>query len=232
MVDALIFDFDGLLLDTETPLFEAWSMTFEHFGADPIDLATWRTSVGLHDADPRRVDPLGTLLELLRGSVPVETIESHRRALRDSELDEADLRPGALAILDAARDAQIPVAIATSSPLEWVERHLEPRGVMDRFTFVSCAGESVPGKPHPATYLNACRELDVDPAQAVAFEDSPNGVSAAVAAGLHCVAVPNLITAGCDFDLADHVVSSMTELDVGRLVTSSGDGRAGGCPLC
>lgn len=232
MAEALVFDFDGLLLDTETPLFEAWSTTYESFGLEPIDLATWRGSVGLHDADPARLDPLGRLLAHLGGRVSSADIERRRRSLRDQRLDDTDLMPGVLVLLDTAREAGLPVAIATSSPPEWVHRHLEARGILGRFEVIACAGGGVPGKPDPATYEKACRELGVDPTETIALEDSPNGVTAAIAAGLHCIAVPNLITAGCDFDRAHHVVASLVDIDIRSGPSPGGAGWAGFCPLC
>lgn len=234
MAEALVFDFDGLILDTETPLFEAWSSTYEHFGLEPIDLTTWRSSVGLHDADPLRLDPLRQLLDHLGGAMSAADIEIYRRNLRDQGLEDADLMPGVVDLLDAAEEVGLRLGIATSSPMEWIHRHLEPRGILDRFDVIACAGGGLPGKPHPATYEKACRDLGVDPSKTIAFEDSPNGTTAAVSAGLHCIAVPNLITADCDFDHAHHVVPSLAQVD---LRSEHPRGAATGdairlCPLC
>jgi HAD superfamily hydrolase (TIGR01509 family) len=231
MVQALVFDFDGLLLDTETPLFEAWTLTYERYGVEPVDLATWRASVGLHDDDPRCLDPLGRLTAHLGGRATVEEIHAYRRAVRDEAIAASDLRPGAIRLLDAADELGVAVAIASSSPVDWVHGHLEARGVIARFAAVSCAGAGVPGKPDPTTYRVACEALGVDPRRALAFEDSPHGVTAARAAGLHCIAVPNPITTGGDFAEADHVVGSLEDV---RLRPAADERRAADrhCPLC
>ena len=214
MPDALVLDFDGLILDTETPLFEAWCATYEHFGVEPIDAETWCRSIGLHDSDPNMLDPLAELMRQTDPPRGSEEIQVVRRSYRDDVLDTLPLRPGVLALLDAAAELGIPVAIASSSPIEWITRHLEPRGVLNSFSVISCAGGAVPGKPHPATYQLACRDLGVPPESAIAFEDSPNGVNAAKTAGLHCIAVPNPLIDPQTLGHADHVLDTLLDFDL------------------
>lgn len=212
MFDAVIFDFDGLILDTEAPSFHSWSETYRYFGVEPVSIATWSNNLGRHSGDPARFDPFRHIGDHAPGVDLVE-VETYRRAIRDRLLDATDLRAGVRRWLDAARVHGIPSAIATSSPLEWIERHLRPRELFEHFACVVCAGDDLRGKPDPAVYLAACAQLGVAPSSAVALEDSPNGVAAAKSAGLTCFAVPCSMTASLDFTRADLVVGSLDDLD-------------------
>jgi len=101
--------------------------------------------------------------------------------------------------------------VASSSPSRWVRPHLERLGLDGRFGAVSCADPGIAGKPDPTVYLTACRELDIDPSSAVAIEDSTHGVSAAIAAGMRCLAVPGPITRTMDFDHATQRFDSLAD---------------------
>ncbi len=212
MFDAVIFDFDGLILDTETPLYVAWQKTYDHFGAVPIPLTEWSASIGLHDDDPAMIDPLQRLIDLTGTSA--DRIQAVRRRFRNDLLDHRPVEDGVTALLNEAAALDIPVAIASSSPEDWIVRHLKPRGLLDHFPVLSCAGNGVPGKPDPAVYQAACHQLGVDPATALALEDSANGAQAAKAAGLTCVVVPNDVTRSLDLSHADLVVNSLTDIGI------------------
>jgi HAD superfamily hydrolase (TIGR01509 family) len=217
VIDALVFDFDGLILDTETPLFEAWRRTYLHFGVEPISLEQWVRSLGLPSNDPGHLDRRALLEERLgRRLDEADTTEIQRR-MREQMLDQQPLLPGVMALLDTADRRGLPLAVASSSPSDWVQGHLERRGLLDRFRHFSCAGAVLAGKPDPATYLDACANLGVDPSRAVAFEDSPHGVHAAKAAGLFAIACPNPVSAALDFEHADVVVESLAAVDLDQL---------------
>jgi HAD superfamily hydrolase (TIGR01509 family) len=126
--------------------------------------------------------------------------------------------PGVEQWIADVRRLHLGIAIASSSPIEWVHGHLTRLGVRDRFDHVSCRDVDVPGKPAPDVYLRACEALGVSPADALAVEDSPNGIAAAKAAGLRCVAVPNAITAPLDFSQADLVVASLAEVPLAAAI--------------
>ena len=182
MYECIVFDFDGLILDTETTQFIGWERTFRHFGVAPINLDDWTQSMGRHEDDPARLKPLDRLLTALDRELDDE-IQRVRRSYRDDLLDVQPVQPGVEQLLDEANSRGIPVAIASSSPVSWIERHLRPRGLFERFATVSCAGGGVPGKPDPAVYLLACQTLGADPRRSLALEDSPHGAAAAKAAG-------------------------------------------------
>ena len=208
---ALVFDFDGTIVDTETPVYESWAETYRFAGADPIPLATWLQNIGM--ADGHGLDVRSILCEQLGVDAVSAQVEAHRRSTRDEMLLAQPIRDGVIDWINAASDAGVPLAIASSSPTEWVRRHLERIGLDAHFPIVSCADPGIPGKPDPTVYLTACSELGVDPSGALAIEDSTHGVSAAIAAGMRCIAAPGPITKTMRFDHASVHTDSLANLD-------------------
>lgn len=209
---AVVFDFDGLILDTEWCEYTTIAEVFAAHGQE-LSLDLWRTFIG--DIDhPYWAD----LLEAQLGS-PIDRDEwvPRRRDANHRCTAAMTLQPGVLELLDALGDAGVPLAVASSSPMDWVGTHLRERGLWDRFATV-CSGDQVPRtKPDPAVYLLACERLGVSPARSVSIEDSIHGVRAARAAGMVAVAVPSSMTRVMDFSHADLRVDSCTELTPGRL---------------
>lgn len=213
---ALVFDFDGLILDTEGPVFTAWQEAFAEHGCPPLTIDEWSQEIGT----VRGLDMVGLLRERATRPVDVETMHA-RRSQRRTELVELEsIRPGVCTWLDDAAALRLPLAIASSSTADWVVPHLERLGIADRFTHVACYGDGLDAKPAPDTYLAACAALDVDPGDALALEDSPHGVTAAKAAGLACVAVPHEITAQLDLSHADVCVGSLADVTLAEVVAS------------
>ena len=217
MFEAVIFDFDGLIVDTETPLYEAWSETFAEFGVEPISITEWAHSLGRGDDDPELLDPSIRLHEACGGWVTMEAIQAARRARRDVLLADQPVMAGVVDLLDEADRHGLRAGVASSSPFDWVEPHLRRRDLRERFAALSCAGAGVPGKPDPAVYLAACAALDADPTRSIAFEDSPHGVTAAKSAGMTCVAVPTVLGRSLDFSHADHVIRSLSDVSLSGL---------------
>ncbi|MEO1065059.1 MAG: HAD family phosphatase [Actinomycetota bacterium] len=218
MKAALLLDFDGLILDTETAIYEAWAVIYRQHGVEPIDRATWAASLGRNDDDPLDIDPRARLAELVGPDLDVDEVDRERRARRDELLAASPIRPGIEDWIDAARGRGIPVAVCSSSPTIWVESLLAERGLRDRVDHVSCAGDGVPGKPDPAVYLRACAAFGVDPARTVAADDTPIGTQAAKAAGAHCIAVSAGMTEGLEYPHADLVVPSLAAIDAGAVL--------------
>jgi HAD superfamily hydrolase (TIGR01509 family) len=206
---AVVFDFDGLVLDTETPVYTAWLEAFDAHGAE-FTAEEWALEVGTAGA----LDLEAMLHARATRAVDVDAMHAARRARRDELVSTNRLLPGVEQWIADVRRLHLGVAIASSSPIDWVDGHLVRLGVRDRFDHVSCRDVDVPGKPAPDVYLRACAALGVDPGDALAVEDSPNGIKAAKAAGLRCVAVPNAITAPLDFTEADLVVASLAEVSL------------------
>jgi HAD superfamily hydrolase (TIGR01509 family) len=203
-VDALIFDFDGTILDTEWPVYRSIADQYEAHGHE-LTIERWQVCVGTDDD----LDWFAEIEAHVGRPLDRASIEATRRARRNELLAAESIRAGVVALLDAAATHGVPVAIASSSPLDWVMTHLGSIGLADRFPVISAREHVAAAKPAPDLYLAATAALGVAPARAVAIEDSRNGCLAAKAAGLACVVVPNRITATMDFSPADLVLDSL-----------------------
>lgn len=210
---AVVFDFDGLILDTERPEFEAWRHVFEHHGVEPLTVEEWAHCIGTRDA----LDPLDVLAERLGEPLPDrDAAKAIGKPRHDELLALEEALPGVVEWLDEAQSLGLGIAVASSSHLDWVQGHLERLGLIDRFACLSCFDDVVQPKPAPDLYLAACESLGVAPGEAVAVEDSRNGILAAKAAGMAAVAVPHGLTAHLDFSEADLRLSSLAELRLGE----------------
>lgn len=213
---ALIFDFDGTLADTEAAVLQSWQETFRNQGAElPLDV--WHTVIGTQDT-------ASTMLALLGEHVPApETLRPVMRARVLELLETGGPREGVLDYLDAADARGLRLGVASSSSGDWVHGQLDRLGLAARFASVE-TGDRHAAKPRPDTYLAALATLGVTAGETVAFEDSPHGVSAAKAAGITTVAVPNPITADLDFGHADLVLPSFADQPLDDLLAALGRG--------
>ncbi|MCP5550504.1 MAG: HAD-IA family hydrolase [Akkermansiaceae bacterium] len=214
-VRALIFDFDGLILDTEVPIYEAWRENYQAHGHDlPLELY-----VGCVGSDFGRFDPK-LHLESLTG----ERLDwDHWDELREIRALErvnalAEPMPGVRRLLDEAAAAGLPCVVASSSPRSWVETHLERIGLRGAFRFTRCIDDVARPKPAPDLFLAAAAGLGVAPAEALVFEDSLNGLLAAREAGIRCVNVPNPVTAHLDFSGAALVLDSLENVGLAEIL--------------
>ncbi len=217
MIRALLLDFDGLLYDTETSAYGAWEQMYAEHGVH-LPLRTWVGEVIGRPPGASGFDPVAELERLTGQRLDRDAVLAERDARRQAMLPH-HLIPGADALLDDARDAGIATAIVTSNSLVNVEGHLARAGSTHRFDAIVCAdGDPVRGKPAPTLYLEALERLGLDPGEAIALEDSPNGVAAAQAAGLYCIAVPSEITRGAPgLEAADRTIGSLSELRASEL---------------
>lgn len=217
MIRALVFDFDGLILDTETPLIESYRDVHLAHGV-PFDHATFLRSVGHADY---AFDPWhGFSPHADRAALEVE-----RRARKDERLLAQNVLPGVVALLDAAQATNLRVGLASNSEHEWVEPQLARLGLLDRFEFLACREDAPSPKPEPDLYKLVLRRFGLRGFEAIAFEDSHTGSLAAKRAHLWCVAAPNVSTAHHDFAHVDLRVSSLADVNVTVLLEkfSSGD---------
>jgi len=217
LIRALIFDFDGLILETEEPIYRSWKEVYEARGvALPFDL--WVRTVG---SSNQAFHPQRYLEERL--GVPLSQDVLDRRVARRAEMVLAEpLRPGVVDMAKAARARGMKVGVASSSSRDWVKGHLGRLGILDRFDCVVCRDDVEHVKPEPDLYLASLACLGVAAAEAVAIEDSPNGVTAAKRAGLGCVAVPNRITSSLDLSQADLRLTSLADVTLPQLLEKLG----------
>jgi HAD superfamily hydrolase (TIGR01509 family) len=210
-VRAFLFDFDGLLLDTELASRAGWQLLYREHGHElPTDL--WATVVGTTHAP---FDPMAHLEELVGEPLEREALNERRYAHEMALIEAEELRPGIAEYLAAAKRHGLRRAIVSSSTREWVEMHLQRLEEAVGWDAI-CTADRDPtrAKPSPTLYLEALDALGVTADEAVAFEDSPNGVLAAKAAGVFCVAVPNEVTRdlGLEEAGADLVLDSLADL--------------------
>jgi len=210
-VRALLFDFDGLILDTEYASRAGWERLYREHGHElPVDL--WATVVGTTHAP---FDPMSHLEELVGEPLERETLNERRYAHELALIEAEELRPGIAIYFAAARRLGLKRAIVSSSTRGWVDMHLQRLEEAVGWDAI-CTADRDPAraKPSPTLYLEALEALGASAGEAVAFEDSPNGVLAAKAAGVFCVAVPNEVTRdlGLEAAGADLVLDSLANL--------------------
>jgi HAD superfamily hydrolase (TIGR01509 family) len=216
MIRGLIFDFDGLILDTELPGVQCWQEIYHEYGCT-FPASSYVESIGTL---PRTFNVYDHL-EAQTGR-PIDRDALQQRRLRRSI--EIILRqpvlPGIEDYLGEAKRRGLKLGVASSSSRDWVAGHLERLALLPLFDHLSCGDMVAMTKPHPELYQTALASLQIDPHEAIAFEDSPHGVTAAKAAGIFCVAVPNLVTKQLAFAHADLRLSSLAEVTFDELVTA------------
>jgi HAD superfamily hydrolase (TIGR01509 family) len=213
VIRAIVFDFDGLILDTEEPIYRSWLEVYEAHGQE-LPFERWVQIVG---SSTIRFHPQHHLEERLGRPLPKEVLD--RRIGRRTEMVLANkLLPGVLEHLDAARASGLKVGVASSSTRDWVMGHLGRLGILDRFDCLRCRDDVAHVKPEPDLYLAVLECVGVAGSEAIAIEDSPNGVLAAKRAGMRCVAIPNSITARLDLGQADVVLGSLAEVTPAELL--------------
>lgn len=214
-IRGLLFDFDGLLVDTESPSRLGWEELYREHGHE-LPLDRWATLVGTIDAP---FDPFAHLEELVGSPLDRDTLMERRRTREFELIDLEELRPGVEEYLRQASRRGLRTAIVSSSSGDWIQRNLHRLGRTDGWDVIVAAdGDPGRAKPAPTLYIEALDALGLSADEAVAFEDSPHGVRAAKAAGLVCVAVPNPITETLALDEADIVVPSLADLPFDELL--------------
>jgi HAD superfamily hydrolase (TIGR01509 family) len=221
VIKALIFDFDGLILDTESPEVQAWQEIFGEFGQE-FPLQLWiREVVGSSAAN---FDPAAHLAAVTGRSLDLPGLHARARAFRLEQQARGVARPGVEDYLAAAGRLGLRLAIASSSKHAWVEGYLRQLGLGDYFDVIIAREDAGRVKPEPDLFLAALAALGIKPGDGLVFEDSPNGVLAARRAGIRVVAVPNPITAQMKIDGADLVLDSLAGLALPDLLERLGEG--------
>jgi HAD superfamily hydrolase (TIGR01509 family) len=208
-LQAIIFDFDGTILDTETPEFDGWSELYAQHNAT-LELNEWSKAIGTWGA----FDPIAHLEQLLGKELDRAKLEAEVRVNVHARIAQAKVIPGVLETLDLAQAAGIRLAVASSSSRKWVTGNLERLGLIDRFESFSTQDDVRVVKPDPELYLHALSSLKLEPDVCIAIEDSPNGSKAGLAAGLRVIAVPNSVTKTLGFPTGVIKRSSLLGIDL------------------
>lgn len=213
MIRALVFDFDGLILETETPAHQSWAEIYREHGLElPMDL--WHGYIGSDTG----FDPAGHLAALVGESFDRDLVQERRDARKTELIAVLDVMVGVREYVVEAKRLGLRLAVASSSSRAWVLGHLHRLDLASQWDAVRTRDDVARTKPAPDLYLSAVAALGVAPNEAVAFEDSANGIAAAKDAGLLCVAVPNALTAGMDLSRADLRLTSLSETPLERLL--------------
>jgi HAD superfamily hydrolase (TIGR01509 family) len=228
---AVVFDFDGIVMDSETPEFESHRRVFEQYGA-ALSTDEWCDQIGIwNDAQDERW--FRELCSRCSNAPDAGTFLAEKRRVFDEVAPHQPMR-GIRELLMELATARIPAAIASSSSASWIARATERIGVDRLFAAVVTGDDVARRKPAPDIYLEAARRLGVDPALAVAIEDSAPGIAAARAAGMATVAIPHWLTEKHDLSGADLRVAHAGELTLtrlnglaGKVSTGTGRGKQG-----
>ncbi len=220
-INSLIFDFDGLILDTETPDVEVWRGIYAEHGFDfPVEY--WSRIIGGWGASD--FDAAAHLHRLTHDSLDLEALRQRHHNKSGELILRQPILEGVQDLLTEGRRLGLRLAIASSSSHSWIDPHLRRLGLAEQFEKIVCGDDVAPGhtKPQPDIYMRALDELKIKADEAIAFEDSPNGVTAARAAGIFVVAVPNPTTSQLKIDGADVTVSSLANLRLEDLLARVG----------
>jgi len=209
--EAVLFDFDGVILDSEWPIFQTWRELFKREGQE-LELELYVKCIG---SDFDTWSPQTYLEELTGRSYDWDAENPKRQVILESDLENSPPMEGVLDLLEALREKK--TAVVSSSTHHWVDRWIEKLSLTPYFQTLVCRGDAPRIKPAPDLYLEAARRLDVEPAKCLVIEDSMNGMISAHEAGMKVLIVPNRLTSILDFAAADLQTNSLA-----RCVPSSG----------
>jgi HAD superfamily hydrolase (TIGR01509 family) len=221
MIEALIFDFDGLVVDTEGPSYASWKYLFSSYGMD-LSFDHWVSTVGSSDAE---FDPYAELERLTGKVIDWKMVDAERRRIEFSLIDREPIRPGVLQYLQGARRLGLKIGMASSSSCDWVQGHLTRLGISDYFEVIRGKDDVHRTKPSPELYQTVLEAFGLQGEQAIVLEDSLNGVLAARQANCFTVAVPNDLTRHLAFEPADLVLNSLQDMTLEQLIKIA-EGRA------
>ena len=214
LIKALIFDFDGLILETEGADHKSWAELYESYGAQ-LPFSKWATLIGTEEGT---FDPARELEEQIGEKLDWNQLKPMRYQRWLELIESQSVLPGVVDYLEDGKRLGLKIGVASCSPLSWLNQHLARLGLLSYFDTIRGKDHVRVTKPNPAVYLGALQALQVRGDQAIAFEDSPNGVQAAKEAGLFCITVPTQLTSNLPLDLADLRLNSLAEIRLETLL--------------
>jgi HAD superfamily hydrolase (TIGR01509 family) len=216
-IKALIFDFDGLILDTETPEYQVWQNIYREHGFE-LPHAEWGKIIGGYGIST--FDAAEHLSFLSQGQLDSVSLRDRHRSESAALYLLQPILPGVMDYLHQAKRLGLKLAIGSSSPHSWVDTHAKRLEIFDDFDQVICADDVGVGrtKPNPDIFLLALERLKVRANEAIVFEDSPNGVRAARSAGIFVVAVPNAVTSLLSIENSNLTLRSLEDLSLADLL--------------
>ncbi len=214
MIDTLIFDFDGIIIDTETPDYLSWQEVYHSYGVE-LESSLWSEFIGGGEV----FDVYQHLEKLTGNRIDRDAIREQRRRRYLDIIESKPLLPGVMDYILEAKNLGLKLGVASSSSRDWVEGHLASRDILRHFVSVKSSNDVSNVKPDPELYLISVAQMGTRPENALAIEDSVNGITAAKRAGLYCVAVPNEMTRDMPIGHADLRLDSLSDMPLKSLLT-------------
>ncbi|MCF6410988.1 HAD family hydrolase [Pseudalkalibacillus salsuginis] len=221
MIKAIVFDFDGLILDTESCEYDVLQKIYKEHGAE-LPLEVWGECIGTHS---NYFDAHEYLEKQIGKNLDRDTIKQQRLDIFQELIKDKGPMPGVVEYLEAAEKLGLKIGLASSSSYKWVSNHLKNLGIFDYFECIKTSDDVEKVKPDPTLFQEAVKCLGVKPEEAVAFEDSANGAKAAKKAGLHTVIIPNMVTRHLTFEEYDLRLESLAELKLNEMIEQFSNGR-------
>ena len=213
-IKGIIFDFDGLICDTETPEVRAWEALFSEYGL-VFPFGRYQETIGaVHNDD----SPFIFLEEMLGHPVDRCKVKEGFLQFRNELIASEPMRPGILNYLHEAKNEGLIIGLASSSPRSWIDHHLSRFGISDYFGCIKTCNDVTKTKPDPELYIKSLECMHLKCYEVIALEDSPNGVTAAKDAGIFAAVFPNEVTRIFDFNNADLVINSLEEMSLKELL--------------
>ena len=203
---AVLFDFDGVILDTEWPIYQSWKRLYVREG-QTLEQAMYVKCIG---SDFDTWSPENYLEELTGKTFDWEKENAARQVEIMRDLENSKPMPGAADLIKFLADK--PTAVVSSSSHHWVDGWLEKLGLTTHFNTTVCRGDAPRIKPAPDLFLEAAQRLETEPVHCLVIEDSMNGLLSAHQAGMKVLAVPNKLTSVLDFSSADWTAESLDGL--------------------
>ena len=215
-IRAVIFDFDGLIVDTESTGYHTWREIFDQHGHE-LPVERYAQVIGT-DFNTSSYDPRRDLEQLTGRAFDWDAVEVARKTHEGELRKHLRLLPGVADLLKEADALGLRIAIASSSPRVWIDSWMDQLGLHDHFHHISTVDDTGKVKPDPSLFLHAAEKLGVGPEEAIIFEDSLNGLRAAIAAGIRCVVAPGPMTRHLDFEGAWRRVESLAHVTIKELM--------------
>lgn len=214
MIKGIIFDFDGVILNTETIEFRVFEDIFNEYGVK-LPLEMWEKRIG---GNKNNFDPYDYLIEYTQLKIDKIDLKKNKKIRYEKRIGNENLLPGVYSYLEAAKKMNIQIGLASSSPRKRIVDLLKRFEILHYFTHLATAEDVDHVKPNPDLYLNVLEKMNLEPSHVIAIEDSPTGLMAAKRAGIYCVIVPNDVTKRLTFQQYDLRVNSLDEIELSDLI--------------
>ncbi|MBW8351899.1 HAD family hydrolase [Bacillus sp. IITD106] len=213
MIKGIIFDFDGLIFDTETHQYLVYQEIFNEYGSE-LPISLWQKEIGTQTG----FSPFHYLEGKIKRPINHENVQKDFRSRFYQILEQEKAREGVEEYLKEAKKLNLKIGLASSSTYQWVSSHLKNLGLFNYFDCIKTSDDVTHVKPAPSLYLLAAKCLGLTIEECLVFEDSANGALAAKRAGMYCVVVPNKVTSTMNFCNVEYIMNSMVDLPLNKVI--------------